>query len=303
MVTFRIVIPTFNRRESLRRLLDSVGRMNIPGMAQVSVTVVDNGSADGTAAWLAAAGNRPSNVFFTTLGEPRKGKAHALNRGLAGATDDFFLVLDDDVIIDPHLVLRHLEGYRSTGFDALQGRILPGVDAEGRPADPKRLREYNIPLLDHGTDYRELRGLTGTNMSFKREVLKKVGLFDPRLGPGAAGFSEDSEFSIRIRRAGFKIGYAPQAIVYHELSPERYGRKYHRAAEYRKGVSRSIYRRDSIWFRVIPDLVVNCLRYGVYRLLGSREKVYRTEGRIMKDWGYVSGKLRASSSERSDLGC
>jgi GT2 family glycosyltransferase len=66
-------------------------------------------------------------------------------------------------------------------------------------------------------------------MSFKRAVFGKIGFFDHRLGPGAAGFSEDTEYSIRIRKAGFKIGYTPHAIVYHELNPSRYGRVYNRA--------------------------------------------------------------------------
>jgi len=62
--------------------------------------------------------------------------------------------------------------------------------------------------------------------------------------------------------------------------------------EYRKGVSRSIYRNDSIAFRVIPDLLANCLRYGLYRLFGKAQKAYKTEGKIMKCWGYVMGKIR-----------
>ena len=128
-------------------------------------------------------------------------------------------------------------------------------------------------------------------MSFKREVFEKVGFFDPWLGPGAAGFSEDTEYSIRIRKAGFKIGYTPHAIVFHELDPGRYGPAYNRMVEYRKGLSRSLYRQDSILFRVIPDLVANCLRYGLYRLLGKSQKAYRTEGRIMKCWGYLVGKI------------
>lgn len=49
-------------------------------------------------------------------------------------------------------------------------------------------------------------------MSFKREVFEKVGLFDVRLGSGALGFSDDTEYSMRIRRAGFKVGYAPGAL-------------------------------------------------------------------------------------------
>jgi len=276
--------------------------MEIPDSVQVELIVVDNGSIDGTAEMLRQKGFRPANVSFAALTERRPGKASALNRGLACATGDFFLVLDDDVVIDPDLVVRHLEGYSSMPFDALQGRILPGVDSEGRPADPLHLQEYNIPLVDYGCDYRKIRGLTGTNMSFKREVLAKVGCFDPRLGPGASGFSEDTEFSRRIRKAGFTIGYTPHAIVYHELDPRRYGRGYNRMVEYRKGMSRSIYRRDPILFRVIPDLLANCVRYGFYNLFGLSQKVYKTEGRIMKSWGYLAGKFRRPTTAISDIG-
>jgi len=69
--------------------------------------------------------------------------------------------------------------------------------------------------------------------------------------------------------------------------------------EFRKGLSRSIYRQDSIPFRVLPDLVANCLRYGFYRLLGKTQKAYKTEGRIMKCWGYLVGKRQGVNSTDS----
>ena len=137
-----------------------------------------------------------------------------------------------------------------------------------------------------------IRGLTGTNLSFQRSVMNAVGVFDVRLGPGAAGFSEDTEFSRRIRNAGFKIGYTPDAIVYHELNPNRYGRAYNREVEYRKGASRSIYRQDSILFRVLPNLAANCFRYGLYKALRLTQKADKTEGRIVKCWGYLMGKFQ-----------
>ncbi|MGE5851753.1 MAG: glycosyltransferase family 2 protein, partial [Deltaproteobacteria bacterium] len=225
------------------------------------------------------------------LDEPRPGKSNALNRALSVARGEIFMILDDDVVIQSNCLAKHAEAHAATQFAALQGRILAGKDSVGNPADANRLREYNIPLIDYGEEIVAIRGLTGTNMSFKRAVFEKVGFFDPRLGPGAAGFSEDTEYSIRIRKAGFKIGYTPHAIVYHELNPSRYGRVYNRAVEYRKGVSRSVYRRDSILTKVLPDLFANCIRYGIYRLLGRHDKVYKTEGRILKCWGYVAGKL------------
>jgi glycosyltransferase involved in cell wall biosynthesis len=298
VITFSVIIPTHNRCASLHRLLESIADARIPPATEVEVLVVDNGSEDGTATMLAAQAGRLSNVCFTTLAEVRKGKASALNRGLAAARGDFILVLDDDVTVDADLFLRQLEAYQIQSFDAVQGRVLPGLDAQGNPADPARLREYNIPLIDYGDDFREIRGLTGTNMSFKRQVFETIGGFDPRLGPGAAGFSEDTEYSRRIRKAGFKIGYTPYAVVRHELDPGRYGRAYNRTVEYRKGLSRSIYRNDSIAFRVLPDLIAHCLRFVLYYLLGKRQKIYRTEGRICKCWGYLSGKVRRASSSK-----
>jgi glycosyltransferase involved in cell wall biosynthesis len=253
--------------------------------------VIDNGSTDLTGDMLAAQTGKLSNVCFRALVEMRKGKASALNRGLATARGDFILVLDDDVTVHADVLARQLEAYGAQPFDAVQGRILPGLDADGNPADPARLREYNIPLVDYGGDFREIRGLTGTNMSFKRKVFESVGWFDARLGPGASGFSEDTEYSQRIRKAGFRIGYTPHAIVYHELDPARYGREYNRAVEYRKGISRSIYRNDSIVFRVLPNLVAHCLRFALYSVLGRRQKMFKTEGRICKCWGYLAGKF------------
>ena len=83
VVTFSLVIPTCDRRESLRRLLESIGRMAIPYASQVEVIVVDNGSVDGTAALLAEEGIRPANISFTALTEQRKGKARALTEASA----------------------------------------------------------------------------------------------------------------------------------------------------------------------------------------------------------------------------
>lgn len=129
-------------------------------------------------------------------------------------------------------------------------------------------------------------------MSFKGEVWERVGLFDLRLGPGASGFSEDTEFSNRICKAGFKIGYTPHAVVYHELNPARYGPAYNREVQYRKGTSRSIYRQDSILFRVLSNLAANCFCYGLYKALRLTQKAYKTEGRILKCWGYLMGKFQ-----------
>jgi len=296
-----LIIPTYNRARSLKRLLDSLELLDWPEPATLEVLVVDNGSTDGTQDLLATELVNPRKFAFEVVEEKQKGKASALNSGLRSAKGEVIVVIDDDVVVHPLCLTKHLEAYRLANFHAIQGPILPGVDLNGNPANPDKLREYNIPHIDHGEQICEIRGLTGTNMSFKREVFAKVGFFDVRLGPGAAGFSEDTEYSMRIRKAGFKIGYTLHAIVYHELNPDRYGRQYNRMVEYRKWLSRSLYRQDSIPFRVIPNLVANCVRYALYRLLGNTQKAYKTEGRIMKCWGYLAAKRHGVKSPDSHV--
>lgn len=297
-----VIVPTFNRVASLKRLLASLDALEFPDPVQAEVLIVDNGSTDETPSLLLSAQAKSQKFSLRAFEERRKGKASALNLGLVSAQGRLILVVDDDVVVHPQWLIKHLECYSMTDFDAIQGRVLPGIDPEGRPADPHRLREYNIPIIDCGEDICEIRGLTGTNMSFKREVFEKVGFFDPRLGPGASGFSEDTEYSIRIRKAGFKIGYTPHAVVYHELNPERYGREYNRTTQFRKGISRSIYRGDSIAFNVLPNLIANCFRFVFYKLVGKSQKAYKTEGRILKCWGYLVGKMRPVKTADSSKG-
>jgi len=269
-----------------------LGSVELTDSIRAEVIVVDNGSTDNTEEILLREKTRQSRFDFRATKEETKGKSSALNQGIGLARGEILIVVDDDVVVHPRWMTAHWECYRVSEFGAVQGRVLPGVDPQGRPADPNRLREYNIPIIDYGDKMREIRGLTGSNISFKRAVFEKVGGFDTRLGPGAAGFSEDTEYSIRIRQAGFKIGYTPDAVVYHELSPARYGREYNRKVEYRKGLSRSLYRTDSIVFSVLPNLLANCIRYPLYCLLGKTQKAYKTEGRIMKCCGYLAGKMR-----------
>jgi GT2 family glycosyltransferase len=251
--------------------------------------VVNNGDVENRPKILELA--REAELKIELLG-PTPGKSWGLNEGLKRAGGKIICPLDDDVVVAPDWAEKLLEAHVATGFDAIQGKILPGVDPEGKPADPTRLREYNIPIIDYGEEVREIRGLTGTNGSFKREVFEKVGFYDERLGPGASGFSEDTEYSMRIRQAGFQIGYTPHAVVYHELNPDRYGLAIKRDVQYRKGLSRSVYRRDSILFNVLPNLLANCVRWVIYKAMGKRQKAYKTEGRILKYWGYLTGRMQ-----------
>jgi GT2 family glycosyltransferase len=68
-----------------------------------------------------------------------------------------------------------------------------------RPFDPR-----SIPVI-------------GCNLSFRRSVLDEAGAYDERFGPGSTiGSGDDVDMLYRIQRAGHKLVYAPQVVVYHD---------------------------------------------------------------------------------------
>jgi len=100
-----VVIPTYNRRESVGRALDSVLAQQ---PAPFEVLVVDDGSSDGTEALFAAP---PPGVRY--LRQPNRGASSARNHGIREARGEWIAFLDsDDVWLPGKLAaqLAHLEG-------------------------------------------------------------------------------------------------------------------------------------------------------------------------------------------------
>jgi GT2 family glycosyltransferase len=106
-------------------------------------------------------------------------------------------------------------------------------------------RWHTIPHCDYGPTVAEAPSLIGANMLVERRAFARVGLFDERLGPGAAGASEDTELAARLRAAGERIGYIPDAIVYHAVEPDRLSAAYFRSLHEARGRSRIYYNSPS----------------------------------------------------------
>jgi GT2 family glycosyltransferase len=65
-------------------------------------------------------------------------------------------------------------------------------------------------------------------MVVRAEAARAVGGFAPELGPGGAGFAEDTEFSLRLLKKGYKFIYAPQILVRHQVPRQRLTRTFFR---------------------------------------------------------------------------
>lgn len=161
------------------------------------------------------------------VAEPVPGLSIARNTGAAHASGAILAFTDDDAVVHADWASRLQAAFADDTVMAVTGLVLP---AElNSPA--QMLFERILGGFGHG--FRRLtydsaafaslvgRGFpawqvgAGANMALRREALERVGGFDARLGAGAAGCSEDSEFWYRLLAEGFTCRYEPAAVVYH----------------------------------------------------------------------------------------
>src|SRR5881394_1714601 len=94
-----VVLPTYNRSESLRRTLASLERQTFPA-AKFEVIVVDDGSTDGTASVAAEfAGRGPMKVEYVR--GSHEGPGASRNLGVSRARGGIVAFIEDDVLPEP----------------------------------------------------------------------------------------------------------------------------------------------------------------------------------------------------------
>lgn len=208
-----VVIPTHNRRETLRLCLDALRRQTVT--TGWELILVDDGSQDGSAA-MAREEARTFAIPMTVLSQqPNRGPAAARNCGLATASGDIVLFLDDDILAAPDLIERHLQAHRQhpDPTEAVLGYITwapslrptPFMDWLGKKLWFGYGRFAPGAVLDGWAFYT-------CNASLKRAFLCQHGGFDERF-PSAA--FEDTELGWRLQKAGMKLIYYPEAWGHH----------------------------------------------------------------------------------------
>src|SRR5438067_2246813 len=113
-----VAICTFNRAESLRRTLESLGAMQVPDDIDWEVLVVNNKSTDHTDAVIADFAERlPIRREY----EERPGQSNARNRAIGTAKGDYIIWTDDDVVVDRGWLAAYADAFRSRPEAAVFG--------------------------------------------------------------------------------------------------------------------------------------------------------------------------------------
>ncbi len=283
-----IVIATHARPRQLERLIASLAPEL--GDSDRELIVAENGTTSPQQL-------EPRGFQIIHIHDPLPGKCRVQNRAIAAARGEIVGFLDDDLAVAPGYIAA-LESFFAghPQFAAMKGRILA---AEDPVRTTGAMAPYlDLPIVDHGDEVSEVRGVLGANMALRASVLEKVGGFDERLGPGACGHEEETEMSARLRRAGFRIGYAPRALVYHDVDAARADRARFIRVCRERGACRILHERHAR-ARVAIDAAIAALRLVIARTIGaSVARIAREEKRLAIAQGMLEG-LRHNPGHRS----
>jgi cellulose synthase/poly-beta-1,6-N-acetylglucosamine synthase-like glycosyltransferase len=281
-VKISIIIATYDRCESLRRLLSGLGEYFVDAPIDHEIIVANNARNAAVAARINDLVDGFKGRFgarFRSVEEPEAGKCKAQNKAIGVAKGKILAFLDDDVEVVAGWLCAVWEFFRDGAFDAMQGPILIPPANENDPEFLRAQRKFRtISFIQYRSKMKEIKTLTGGNMAIRNEVFERIGPFNEELGPGRSGISEDVEFAQRLIRSGGRIGYNPKAIVYHEVDWSRLTEEFFRQRHEQQGRSRLLYKNQSL-ASILPDLMRTVWTFGWYSLTGNERKKYRSKGR------------------------
>lgn len=279
---FSIIIATYERVRSLERLLASISDQFSQSDVEYEVVVANNSRDYAVEKRIDDVIGRFQGDFgqhLHAVREPNPGKCKAQNRAIGVAKGKILAFFDDDVAVSSKWLTVTRDFFRDGPFDAMQGPILIPPEMQN---DQEFLRAHykfrTISFVRYRPKTTEIKTLTGGNMAIRSEVFSRIGLFNEQLGPGRSGISEDVEFAQRLIKSGGRIGYNPEAAVYHEVDWSRLTEEFFRQRHEQQGRSRLIYKNQSL-ATILPNLMRTLWSFGWYSLTGNERKKYRSKGR------------------------
>ena len=210
-----VVIPTHDRLDVLPEVLDALEaqQADVP----FEIVVVDDGSTDGTAAFLAER-RTTAKIPLAVLTQENRGPAAARNAGVAAAAAPLVAFLGDDTVPSPGWLAAHLEAHRERSADHRPTAVLGYTGWHRRT----RLNPFLKYINEHGLQFgyaliedREevpFNFFYTSNLSLPRRLL----LAEPFHLEFPYPAWEDIEAGYRLAQRGLRLVYEPRATAAHD---------------------------------------------------------------------------------------
>lgn len=210
-----VIVPTYNRAHIIPMCLDSLVVQNYP-KENYEIIVVDNNSSDNTEEIVKKYINNYPSVSIRNILEKRPGLVYARHTGAKHSKFCILSYTDDDGILCKNWLKEISYVFQiNPEVAAVAGKIV--IKWDKKPPDWVKPYEGLLGKLDYGDEIQYKKGLyiNGGNFSIKKEILFKVGGFNPDqvcdwlIGDGETGLNR------KLWDSNYLIGWAPKAIMEH----------------------------------------------------------------------------------------
>lgn len=219
------VIPTFNRKDSLRRVLLNLNSISIPDSVVISKIIINDGSKDGTVELLednfrdSIVVNGDGNWWWTKC----------MNEGFKKAIDlgnDFVLVLNDDIELEANYLITLLNDYKSLPQKSILGSASISMDKPHRieSAGTKDFVKYRLKFTPYFSGFKKVDDsfagvhrswtLSGRGTLIPVTVFKEIGFYDEQLPQ----YGSDDEFCIRANLLNIPVYVSWNARVLNQTN-------------------------------------------------------------------------------------
>ncbi len=223
-----IIVPTYKRRDLLKRLLNSLLQMSYPKNKYEVAVIGDSTYDDNTAEMVENLTTiAPFKLRYLECHHPSPSAKR--NLGIKGARGAIIGFTDDDCVVDPDWISRAVPHFSDTSVAGVQGRT--SIPPPG----------YLSPSYYYATGITE-PGYQTCNVFYRKRVLEEVGGFDERF---TSISREDSDIAFTFLEKGYNITTASEVIVEH---PVREGESWDLIKSAKRGLS------DPLLFKKHPRL-------------------------------------------------
>ena len=206
-----VVIPAFNEEKVITQTVGTMLGSDYPGLLEV--LVVDDGSSDGTS----AAVGKIRDPRVRLIRQANAGKARALQNAVAHTMGDILVFADADTQFDRSAVSRLVAAFKDDRIGAVSGQARVGNlrTFVARCQELEYACNFNLDRRAYAA-WNCITVVPGAISAIRRKAIDAAGGFSRET------LAEDTDLTLAIHRAGYRVEYAADALAYTE-APETLG--------------------------------------------------------------------------------
>ncbi|WP_371613073.1 bifunctional polysaccharide deacetylase/glycosyltransferase family 2 protein [Streptomyces clavifer] len=198
-----VIVPAYNEKECIANTLGSLAASTHP----IEILVVDDGSTDGTAEIAESLGLPHVRV----VRQENAGKSAALNHGVRQARHDIVVMMDGDTVFEPGTVHQLVQPFADPAIGAVAGNAKVGNRSTmiGAWQHIEYVMGFNLDRRMYDL-LRCMPTIPGAIGAFRRTAVLEAG------GMSEDTLAEDTDITIALHRAGWRVVYAEHARAWTE---------------------------------------------------------------------------------------